>query len=450
LTPTIFAGKTVHVKGVSNWSAPVRPRYLFRRKDSDNYYVRLQPPGQKVVERSLGTSDVKAAEIAAADIIKQHKQLMYVRRLARLPRVEPRWVPAYAPGMHDGFFATERDLRDPVTGAVIGPNGGPAEVLTPAPSDGVPSFEAYDAAKARPTPATKGSDDDLLETYLKHNGIDGLRERQARAIWHIFKTVVNKPLKQCTREDGRALVAHMEEQAGGEDEIKSATLRRRMVPLVATVNLAIDEGKLTFNPFSSVVPVRDDEDERDPFDDDDMALIRANLHKLDKNDQLLVRLVATTGLRRGEAFEIDREQTENGIRFVTIGTKTPQSLRRVPLPAELLPYLPDKISGQLISGRMDSAGKRLGKWMFEIAIPGIPDPDIINAAPGELDKAPMHSFRHRAAQRLRAAGVPEDVREAVGGWANGKKKKTSRKYGNKHGAGYPLSVLKEAIDKIGF
>jgi len=45
-------------------------RYLFRRKDSDNWYVRLQPPGQKVVERSLGTPDVKAAEIAATDLIK--------------------------------------------------------------------------------------------------------------------------------------------------------------------------------------------------------------------------------------------------------------------------------------------------------------------------------------------------------------------------------------------
>jgi integrase len=183
-----------------------------------------------------------------------------------------------------------------------------------------------------------------------------------------------------------------------------------------------------------------------------MALIRANLHRLSENDQLLVRLLATTGVRRGEAFEIDREQTENGIRFVTIGSKTPQSLRRVPIPADLLlPCLP-KITGQLISGRMDSAGKRLGKWMFEIGVPGIPDPSKTDKdkAPGELDKAPMHSFRHRAANRLRAAGVPEDVREAVGGWANGKKKKTSRKYGNKHGAGYPLSVLKEAIDRIGF
>ena len=74
-----------------------------------------------------------------------------------------------------------------------------------------------------------------------------------------------------------------------------------MVPLVATVNLAIDEGKLTFNPFSSVVPVRDDEDERDAFSEDDMALIRENLHRLRESDQLLVRVLATTGVRRGEA-----------------------------------------------------------------------------------------------------------------------------------------------------
>jgi integrase len=410
------------------------PRYLFRRKDSNNLYVRLQPPGQKIIERSLGTSDVKAAEIAAADLIKRHKMTMYGRRLARLPRVTAQWLPAYAPGMHDGFFATERELRDLTTGAVIGPNGGPAELLTPAPRGG-PSFEAYDHAKRVAPPPAKGTDDDLLETYITHNGITGLPAKQARDIWHVFRTVVNKPLKQCTRKDGRAIIAYLEEQAGGE--IKSATLRRRMVPLIATVNLAIEEDLLTFNPFSSVVPVRDDEDERDAFNDDDMKLIRANLHRLSENDQLLVRLVATSGIRRGEAFEIDREEIEDGIRFVTIGTKTPQSLRRVPLPADLLPYLPKKITGQLITGRMDSAGKRLREWLGEI---GITDPD----------KAPMHSFRHRAAKRLRAAGVPEDVREAVGGWANGKKKKPSRKYGNKHGAGYPLSVLKEAIDKIGF
>lgn len=62
-------------------------RYLFQRKEGGNYYVRLQPPGQKLVERSLGTTDLKAAEIAAADLIKQHKALMYQRRQARVASV---------------------------------------------------------------------------------------------------------------------------------------------------------------------------------------------------------------------------------------------------------------------------------------------------------------------------------------------------------------------------
>jgi len=414
------------------WSSSVR--YLFKRRGSHNWYIRLQPPGQKVIEKSLGTSDLKLAEIAAMPLIREHKAFMYQRR----PTVTPFWDRAYEPGLRmiDGeqVIATDRELQYvDASGNVIRrePNGGPAELLTPAPHGG-PSFKAYDDAK-RPTPSVKNGDDALLETYIKHNGIDGLRERQARDIWHIFRTVVNKPLKQCTRDDGRAVVAVLEE----DGELKSATLRRRMVPLVATVNLAIDEGKLTFNPFSSVVPDRDDEDEREAFDDADMALIRANLHRLSESDQLLVRLLATTGMRRGEAFEIDREQTENGIRFVTIGTKTPQSLRRVPFPVDLLPYLPAKITGQLIPGRMDSAGKRLREWLTEI---GITDPD----------KAPMHSFRHRAAQRLRAAIPDESLREAIGGWANGKKKNTSRKYGNKHGKGFPITMLKKAIDKIGF
>ncbi len=407
-------------------------RYLFKRKGSDNWYVRLQPPGQKVKEKSLHTSDLKLAEITAMPLIREHKAFMYQRR----PTVTPIWHRAYEPGLRiiDGEQAivTERELQFiDASGNVVRrePNGGPAELLTPAPRGG-PSFKAYDDAK-RPTPVVKNADDALLEAYIKHKGLDGLRERQARNIWHTFRTVVKKPLKQCTRDDGRAVVAAL------GDDAKSATLRRRMVPLVATVNLAIKDGKLTFNPFIGCVQDRDDEEEREAFDDADMKRIRANLHRLSKSDQLLVRLLATTGMRRGEAFEINREQIENGIRFVTIGTKTPQSLRRVPFPADLLPYLPPKITGQLIPGRMDTAGKRLREWLTEI---GITDPD----------KAPMHSFRHRAAQRLRAAIPDESLREAIGGWANGKKKKTSRKYGNKHGKGFPLSMLKKAIDKIGF
>ena len=53
----------------------------------------------------------------------QHKPLSVSTALGAAATANREWVPAYAPGMHDGFFATERELRDPITGAVIGPNG---------------------------------------------------------------------------------------------------------------------------------------------------------------------------------------------------------------------------------------------------------------------------------------------------------------------------------------
>jgi integrase len=317
-------------------------------------------------------------------------------------------------------------------------NGGPAELLTPAPSYG-PSFKPYDDAK-RPTLArhqpTENADDALLETYIKHNGITGLPEKQARDIWRTLKNVVNKQLKECTREDGRDIIKHLEKQAGGK--IKRATLRRTLVPLVAAVNLAIDEGKLTFNPFSGVVGDRgEDSDKRKRFTEDDMKLIRASLHLLGESDRLLVRLLATTGVRRGEAFEINSEQIENGIRFCVVGTKTPQSLRRIPFPADLLPYLPLKITGQLIPGRLDSASKRLREWLTKI---GITDPT----------KAPMHSFRHRAKRRLINADVRSELINAVGGWSDGKKKNSGEDYGkDEDNAVFSITKVREAIDKIG-
>jgi hypothetical protein len=49
-----------------------------------------------------------------------------------------------------------------------------------------------------------------------------------------------------------------------------------------------------------------------------------------------------------------------------------------------------------------------------------------------------------------AEAIPDGrLRRAIGGWANGRKKKPSRKYGNKHGAGFSITKLKKTVDKIG-
>lgn len=127
-------------------------RYLYRCKEGGNWYVRLQPPGQKLVERSLGTSDQKAAENAAADLIKQHKAFMYQRRQGRVASVvHGPWAHEYAPGLHklqDGrdVMATESYLT--FSDGTRRPNGGPAIYLTGARLSATREFQAFDDAYA--------------------------------------------------------------------------------------------------------------------------------------------------------------------------------------------------------------------------------------------------------------------------------------------------------------
>src|SRR6476620_5535857 len=56
-------------------------------------------------------------------------------------------------------------------------------------------------------------DDALIETYLKHKNVIGYYEREARAVWALYKQLTNgKPLKDASRDDGRKLVDYYEKQ----------------------------------------------------------------------------------------------------------------------------------------------------------------------------------------------------------------------------------------------
>ena len=194
-------------------------------------------------------------------------------------------------------------------------------------------------------------------------------------------------------------------------------------------HLAIKEGKLKFNPFAGVVPERADKMKRLPLSDADMKIIKRNLNQLGTSEQMLVRLLASTGMRLSEAFEIDGEEKERGVRYVIVGKKTPQSLRRVPLPAAVLPDLPKAIKGPLFKGSIPAASKRLNRFLNDCGID----------EPGKV----LHSLRHRAQDRLRAAFCPEDVRWAILGH---EEKTVAAGYGE----GFPVPMLRKWIDKIGF
>ena len=414
--------------------------YLFLRPGSTNWHIRLQ--GEKRIERSLGTADRRQAKIIMLSdpwrtLIAEHK----AKVLARRPQFQKTRL--YEPGREhvspDGerIIATPAELifLDAATGAFLRtePNSH-AGFVGPVPSSPLARarFESSiwqqddsdGAPTKRPMLAAKSADDELFELYLKHANVGAKYVGEARAVWELYKTLVNKPLKDADRNDGRVLVAHFEQQGN-----RSATIQKKLSWLVAACNFAIREGRLKFNPFSSVVPHRDDKLRRRPLDADDIANIKSNLHRLSASDQLLVRVLATTGCRLSEAFEIKSEFVEGGVRYVEVGHKTPQSLRRVPLPADVLPFLPPRINGPLFQGDAGRASRTLGKFLRDI---GIKDPRKV-----------IHSFRHRAADRLRAAKCPKDIRYELLGHE-------IKTIADDYGEGYPVSELREWIDKIGF
>src|ERR1700733_9038172 len=289
-------------------------------------------------------------------------------------------------------------------------------------------FKEETPSRVRP----KTADDAILDTYLTHRRITGYNEREARDVWASFKSLTdNKPLKDCNRDDGRLLVKHFLEQ-----KLAIKTIEKKIAWLNAAVNLATSEGRhKSINPFSSIIPEDKDKSRRRlPLSDADVKQIKRNLDRLDKPDQLLVCLLASTGMRISEAFEIDGEDKERGVRYVMIGKKTAQSLRRVPLPAAVLPYLPKAIKGPLFdrtknADPSDAASKRLNRFLDDI---GITDPRKV-----------VHSLRHRAQDRLRAAECPEDIRWSILGHEE-------ETVADSYGTGFSVPQLKKWIDKIGF
>jgi integrase len=399
--------------------------YLFLRPGSRNWQIKLQYPGGKRVEKSLGTPDRAQAEILALPYIQDHK----IRLLEARPGIQVTWLHRFTPGQEhitsDGerIVADDRELiflND--NGAIVRkePNGEFAVAL--------PSLREQKAVVRREEQRQRiatNADDAVIETYLKHKNITGYYEREARAVWALYKQLTNgKPLKDASRDDGRKLVDYYEKQ-----NRKSATIQKKIGWLTAAVNLAIDEAKLKFNPFSSIVPERDDKQRRLPLSETDIRNVKQNLGQLDEGDQLLFRVLASTGMRLAEAFEIDGEMKERGCRYIIVGQKTSQSLRRVPLPTAVLPFLARKIEGRLFPGGPRAASKRLNRFIRRLGI-------------GDRRKV-VHSLRHRAQDRLRAAGCPQDCLWAILGH---EEETVAAGYGE----GFPVPLLRRWIDKIGF
>jgi hypothetical protein len=249
--------------------------YLFQR--GSIWWIRLRSPAGRT-EKSLGSADKKEAELAALPLIAAHKAAL----LAAKPRVETVWTREFEPGLHVGLngekiYATLDQLHflDEVP-VRIEPNGVMVHRLVArGPMWAHTEFSMLDAAhREAPPPRQKaptknGDDDAILDTYLDHRNLAGRFRSEAEATWATYKRLTNStPLREATRDDGRLLVKHFTD-AGN----KTATVVKKVGWLRAAVQLAIDEGKLTFNPFARIISEGNDEVRRKPLTEDHTSSI---------------------------------------------------------------------------------------------------------------------------------------------------------------------------------
>ena len=182
-------------------------------------------------------------------------------------------------------------------------------------------------------------------------------------MWELFRQLTGgKVLKNCDRNDGRLLVAHYQQEG-----LQLPSIQKKVTWLCAMVEFYNAEKKpdqpALFNPFSSIVPRRTVQEKqaakRKSLSDADVKACKAKLDTLSKSDQLLFRLLEATGMRLGEAFHIKHEEpADSGVRFAWVGNKTENSLRRIPFPKSVLPYLPKKIDGPLFADDIKATSKR--------------------------------------------------------------------------------------------
>lgn len=130
--------------------------------------------------------------------------------------------------------------------------------------------------------------------------------------------------------------------------------------------------------------------------------------------------------------------------FHTKSLKTRNSIRRIPLH----PILLDAGFGEFVQFRLSSGSAAL---FPELPLIGkktknasrVFNRDFLGSIGLTDPAARFHSFRHLFKDRARAARLPEEVHDALTGHAN-------RSVGREYGEGIPITVLKEAIDKLTF
>ena len=286
---------------------------------------------------------------------------------------------------------------------------------------------------------------DALEVYLEQKGKGRpktFRVAAERSCNYLIGLCGNKPLSDYTRQD--ALQFRDWLVARG---LTGSSITRNFSYLKAVINFALSEYALEVrNPFIGVYHDRNAGVlVRKPIPIDAIRDVQSECHAIDDDMRWLIALISDTGMRLAEGAGLLKQDLvglDADLPYVRVtkhpwrNLKTSSSERHIPLVGDALWAARRIVEADNGSDfafprynrksptAANSASAALNKWLKQYVPAG----------------CTMHSFRHSMRDRLRAVQCPADMTDQIGGWM-------TDGVGQGYGSGYPLSVLREWLEK---
>ncbi|AIU28656.1 recombinase [Pandoraea pnomenusa] len=292
---------------------------------------------------------------------------------------------------------------------------------------------------------------DALELYLQVHPkrSDERFEGHTRLVFKTLTDVVgDKPIADLSRSDAHKYVAA--EIARG---VKTGTVNRYMNTIRAIIGTWLREKESDKpNPFTRI-PIPEnggDAKKREPFTGAELRTLFDACKTKDDDVRWLTAILGDTGARLAEitGLALDDLVLDAETPHVVIqphpwrSLKNASSARSVPLAGMAL-WAAQRVKqaarrGQIFAfprytsadgTKATHASNTIAKWIRSLEVDG------------KAMNHTAHELRHTMADRLRDVQCPEDIRQAIGGWA-------TRDIASKYGKGYSLKVMAEWLAKV--
>ena len=435
-------------------SLTVMAKYIQRREDTYQFYLRVpahlhQHYGKTRIRQSLNTKDERVAMREGEKLARTYQaEFKALSQGIKATSVETA-LAGKALAEQYGLDEFIDHVIDPLRAkyaqgdALIYDDAAPSDYLSPQ------QIEAWKfLVNAN---ATKLSN--AFELYLKTHkrGNDPAFIEKQRRDWNILISAIGDiEFSDLSRVHARHVVDVLLEQGK-----KTTTVRRTLTSLSAITAAAIRELAIVrSNPFEKLGIQGEGEDAKESVVASSNQLrqivtaVKSNTKKpyTQSATALLILMQLEVGARIGElsGLATDDVVLAHEIPHLVIRRnpwrtlKTKVSERRVPLVGVAL-----EAARAALALPRDATGEDKGKGLFRQYAHKRGNDSASAAVNKRLDSWGMtsHAFRHTMEDRLREAGCPEDIRNAIQGHTNGSA-------AEKYGKGHPLKNIRDWMQQV--